>query len=399
LTWASSGEQLRFVLDERATRTNSPWEISIHKDGSAGIAVPSKLPSQQNSNVNWAWTRNDRNFVYTRRQHDGKLAVFVKSTSHWLSGWTSEIKLPVEVRAVEAIAAGNTDNVVYLLIGDANRGELLKFDSQKKAFQTFLHDLSAAVFLSYSRDRQWITYQNTLDYSLWRSRADGTDLVQLTKPPMAVEFSAWSPDDSQIAFMGQLPGKPWRIYLIGRDGGVPEEAAPGNDGQGAPTWSPDGKALVYGNVDCEETQTCWIRRLDLATKRVSQIPGSHGFRTARWSPDGKYIAALQNEERELMLFDVRRRHWSMLADSITGDNINWSSDSQSIYADSPRGQRPVIERIRIKDKQRSTVVDLAPLQNISGRVQFWFGLTPDNSTILVHGLAAAEIYALEWTDQ
>jgi Tol biopolymer transport system component len=398
LMWAPNGEQLRFVLDQ-STRANSAWEISINKDGSAGVAVPSKLPSEQNSIVNWAWTRTGKNFVYTKRQRDGKLAVFVKPKNHWLSGRAREIEFPVGVRTVEAIISGNTDNIVYLLIGDANRGVLLKFDSQKKVFQTLLHGLSAAAFLSFSKDGQWITYQNTLDYSLWRSRADGTDPVQLTKPPMAVEFSAWSPDDRQIAFMGQLPGKPWRIYLIGRDGGVPEEAALSNDAQGAPTWSPDGKALTYGNVTCEETQTCWIRRVDLASRKVDKLPGSRGFRTARWSPDGKYIAALQNEAHELMLFDVRRRHWTILADSITGDNINWASDSQSIYADSPEGQRPVIEQIRIKDRRRTTVVDLAPLQNISGRVEFWFGLTPDNSTILVHGLAASEVYVLEWADQ
>ncbi|HEV3315397.1 MAG TPA: hypothetical protein VG488_00460 [Candidatus Angelobacter sp.] len=399
LTWAPGGEQLRFSLNDIATRIGSPWEMAIHKDGSVGAAVLSKVLSDQKSVETWAWTQNDKNFVYAKRQPDGKMALFVKQKNRWLSGWGREGELPIQVRSIEGVIPGSTGNVIYLLVGNANRGELLKFDSQKKAFPTFLHGLSSAVFLSFSKDGQWITYQSTLDYSLWRCRADGTNPVQLTKSPMSVEFSSWSPDGRQIAFMGQLPGKPWRIYLIGRDGGTPEEAAPGKDGQGVPTWSPDGQALAYGNVMCEETQSCWIRRLDLATRKVDTLPDSRGFRTARWSPDGKYIAALQNEAHRLMLFDVKQRRWTMLADSITGDNITWSSDSQSIYADSPQGQRPIIERIRIKDRQRTTAVNLAPLHDISGRMEFWFGLTPDDSIIFLHTLIGSEIYVLEWTDQ
>ena len=141
---------------------------------------------------------------------------------------------------------------------------------------------------------------------------------------------------------------------------------------------------------------CWVRRLDLKTRNVEMLPGSHGFRTARWSPDGRYIAALQPETHEVMLFDVRTQRWTMLAGSITGDNLNWSNDSQFVYADSPQGEKPVIERIRIRDRKRITVVDLASLQGMPGQLSNWFGLAPDNSPILMHQFAAREVYALEW---
>ena len=127
-------------------------------------------------------------------------------------------------------------------------------------------------------------------------------------------------------------------------------------------------------------------------------PGSHGLRTARWSPDGKYIAAIQPETHALMLFNVETQHWRTLADSITGDNPNWSSDSRYIYADSPQGEHSMIERLRVSDGQRVKVVDLAAFRKVPGGVGFWFGLTPDNSPILVQGLSASEIYSLEWTD-
>src|SRR6478752_8890352 len=105
--------------------------------------------------------------------------------------------------------------------------------------------------------------------------------------------------------MGRNPGEPYRIYLIGRDGGPAKQASEGNDNQGGPSWSPDGKAIGYGNVLGEETQNGWIRRIHLATGKVEIVSGSNNFRTARWSPDGKYIAALRWQTRELMLLDVR----------------------------------------------------------------------------------------------
>ena len=244
-----------------------------------------------------------------------------------------------------------------------------------------------------------MTYVNSMDRGLWRSRVDGADAVQLTKQPMEVELSAWSPDGKRIAFMGREPGKPWRIFLIDRDGGNAIEAAEGSDNQGAPTWSPDGRELAYANVDCNQTQTCWVWRLDLAGRKTQMLPGSHGLRTARWSPDGKYIAALQPYTHDLMLFDLDSGHWTKLADSINGDNINWSSDSQSVFADSPHGEKPIIECIRIADGKRVTVANLAPLRNAFGQIATWSGLAPDNSPIVLRAFTSSEVYKLEWTDR
>jgi Tol biopolymer transport system component len=179
------------------------------------------------------------------------------------------------------------------------------------------------------------------------------------------------------------------------------EASEGDDEQGGPSWSPDGKELVYGNVICENTniQNCWIRRLKLATRKSEIVPGSNGMRTARWSPDGKYIAALRFQAHELMLFDRAGERWRMLADSVNGDNISWSRDSQYVYVDSPRDKKPMIERVRVKDGQREIVVSLSDLEKVPGQTGPWIGLTPDNSPIVCHLFTASEIYEVKWTDR
>src|SRR5207302_4132753 len=144
--------------------------------------------------------------------------------------------------------------------------------------QTVYPGLSA-IYLSFSRDGQWMTYINTTDQVLWRSRADGSQALQLSQGFEYAQLSSWSPDGRKIAFMGKKPDKPLRIYIIDRDGSQQEEAVSGEDNQGAPTWSPDGKSLVYGNVLCNEIQACWIHIVNLETKQQETLPGSHGFRT------------------------------------------------------------------------------------------------------------------------
>jgi Tol biopolymer transport system component len=147
---------------------------------------------------------------------------------------------------------------------------------------------------------------------------------------MEVELPRWSPDGKWIAFMGKQPDRPFRIFVIPAAGGVPKEASNNGDNQGAPTWSPDGRFLVYGNVLCQEERTCAIHKIDLASGKITTLPESQGLATARWSPNGRHVAALNPVQHELYVFDLDNQRWRKLADGINGNDVSWSSDSQYI---------------------------------------------------------------------
>jgi Tol biopolymer transport system component len=388
LAWAPDGKSLRFALQNPTPFTYSLWDATINEAGDSEPSRAPGFPTDGSCCAEFAWTRDGKAFMYIAIGADGKARLMAQV------GMSSrEVQVPAKINIVGGLASAR--NALYLQIGGASRAELLMFEEKQGVFQALLPGLSAD-YVSFSKDGQWMSYVNTMDNSLWRSRTDGGEPLQLTTPPAEVEVSSWSPDGQRIAFMQREPGKQWRIYLIGKDGGKAEAVSAGNDNQGGPSWSHDGKSIVYGNVYGEETQDGWLRRVDLASGKVVMIPESHNFRTARWSPDGKYIAALRWQSRELMLFDVRTERWTVLADNITGDNIAWSSNSEFVYADSPRQEKPVVERVRIRDRQRTTAVNLAPLQKVWGGAS-WVGLTPDNSPILSHLVSASEIYELKWT--
>src|ERR1022692_3809145 len=66
--------------------------------------------------------------------------------------------------------------------------------------------------------------------------------------PCISSVSSGPPDGSQIAFLADDPGSPFKIYLIPSQGGSPEELLPQrHERQGMPTWSQDGRRIAFGD--------------------------------------------------------------------------------------------------------------------------------------------------------
>jgi serine/threonine protein kinase len=80
--------------------------------------------------------------------------------------------------------------------GLQDRGELIRYDAQHRAFVPFLSGIWATD-LRFSRDGQWVAYVSYPEGTLWRSRVDGSDRLQLTNPPVFAALPRWSPDGTQ----------------------------------------------------------------------------------------------------------------------------------------------------------------------------------------------------------
>jgi Tol biopolymer transport system component len=399
LIWSPDGHRLRFVLLDQKTGTSSGWELDSRGAKWFDGSVPKQLSLNSPCCAGWTWTGDGKGFAYIVRQSIDDFPFDLGDQRVFLSGLLGiQRELSINLGRVVSLASARDGSRLYFLISQGDRGELLRFSKKEATFESYLPGLSAQD-LSFSHDGEWLSYFLSQDRSLWRSKSDGTQALRLVAPPMEVELPSWSPDGRQIAFMGRSPGKPWRIYLVGRDGGSPREAAAGDDTQGAPTWSPDGKTIAYARTNCDEDNSCGIFLLDLETGRIQPLPASETLRTARWSPDGKYIAALKRDARSVHLFDLKQRRWHKLADDLAGDDISWSSDSKALYVSCFLLERPSIDKVRISDHSRSTVVDLTPLQKMPGRLAMWFGLAPDDSPVVLHLYTSSEVYSLDTSRQ
>ncbi|HJX84695.1 MAG TPA: hypothetical protein VJ723_10160, partial [Candidatus Angelobacter sp.] len=200
LAWMPNGQALRFVLSDASAFTFAAWEIAVSKDGATG--QPQRLPLVAGCCTDWTWIQNGKTFVYVQLDSSGNSHLFM-SPENGLSTGLTKTELLVKTGPL-VLAANQGSGQLYLVFGSAYSGGLWRVDARKGALQPFLPGLSAE-YVAFSRDGQWITFVDTLDESLWRSRVDGSEPLQLTKPPMKVVVSSWSPDGKRIAFMGKEP--------------------------------------------------------------------------------------------------------------------------------------------------------------------------------------------------
>lgn len=279
-------------------------------------------------------------------------------------------------------------------MGEERRVEPLRYDLRTRRFDPYLPGLSAGAF-DFSSDRKWITYVSYPDMNLWRSRVDGTDKMQLTFPLVRAFQPRWSPDGSKIVFLDVQFYRPWRIRWLSSAGGTAEFLVPasGNEIQTDPTWTPNGKSVVFAKS--KETEKIGIYRLDLNTGNVVFIPDSNGLFSPRVSPDGRYICAFASGQKTLTLFDINSNHWSTLAE---GEELNyneWSHDGKYVYMREASGGAAELVRVRISDRILEHILRLKDFPQAVDIFGGWIGLTPDDAPVLIRDRSVQEIYALD----
>ena len=281
--------------------------------------------------------------------------------------------------------------------GSQFRGELVRYDPKSQQFVPFLSGISAGE-LDFSHDGKWVTYVSYPEYTLWRSRTDGSERLQLTYPPVSAGLPRWSPDGTQIAYVDTQLGRPWKAFLISAQGGLPKEVFPENHTQVDPSWSPDGKKLALGRTqETGQTEPLLIQIVDLATQQASTIPGSENLYSPRWSPDGQNLAALSQDSTKLFLFNFKTQKWSNWITEPGGFGFpNWSPDGRYLFYDIAFSEHPSFQRSQVGKTRSELLVDLKALTRFKSRAAGpWSNIAPDGSALFVRDLSTDELYALD----
>jgi Tol biopolymer transport system component len=235
-----------------------------------------------------------------------------------------------------------------------------------------------------------VAYVSYPEGSLWRSKLDGSERLQLTYPPLNPHLLYWSPDGRKVAFTDKNSAKIYEVDSGG--GGAPRQLMPEVSGpQWDPNWLPDGQKIVFGGGSGSAASS--IRILDTANHQVSTLPESQGLYSPRLSPDGRTILAMSIESNELMLFDFQTQRWTELAKGVFG-YPNWSHDGQYVYARDARGKGAIL-RIRVSDHKVEQLVDLKDF-SLVGSYGPALTLTSDDAPLLLRDAGTQDVYALDW---
>ena len=231
------------------------------------------------------------------------------------------------------------------------------------------------------------------------------ETVRVTGLPNSPEAIAWSPDGRRIAYLMNLPdegpklgsappkpeGATWakpleiidkvtyradgagylkpgfdKIFMVDADGGPPRQLTFGAYHDGAPEWTPDGRAILFSALRKADWELAGrdseIYRLDLASGTLTALTSRDGpDEGPEVSPDGRTIAFVgfddspkAFEQSHIYVMSAAggpaRRIASGLDRSI--DQIEWSSDGRSLYAAYAEGGSVAVARIGLDGSVR-----------------------------------------------
>jgi len=420
--FSPDGRRLRFTIRDPNQRTSSLWEVSADGKDLHAVLPGWNKPAQE---FGGAWTPDANYFLFeSTRDHTQNIWALRESASLFHKAGAEPTQLTVGP-LLFSNPTPSVDGKKLFMIGQQRRFDLIGLNrnspngnslDRKSRFSVNLPGVSAgeADILGKS---EWITYVAHPELTLWRSKLDGSSRTQLTYAPMQAHMPRWSPDGTQIAFMASRPGKPWKIFVIPAEGGTPHEVTAGdhtqgdhsqsdhnpgdhNQGdhnQGDPSWTPKGDAIVFAGMPWLEYGTAAgpnIHIADVKTAQVTDVPDSENLFSPRCSQDGRYVAALSADSTKLLLYNTEKKSWSQLAVSRFAFE-NWSHDGKYLYAEDYSDKTDDLVRVSVATGKEERLLSLKDVPRGFDPWEFWIGLAPDDSLLMMRDRSTQEIYSLE----
>ena len=202
-----------------------------------------------------------------------------------------------------------------------------------------------------------------------------------------------SPDGDRVAFLTNITGTP-QVWMIGANGGWPEQMTFYSDRVDFVSWSPDGTGLIFAKSrgGDENAQLFWLAPDGSEIKALTNAPKVR-YNFGGWSHDGRKIAYGSNK-RNANFFDVyvmdvpAGREELVYQQDGSNEPAAWSFDDRQLVV-SPGGEQLSLDNdLYLVDIQTKQATHLTPHEGAAqfGGVHF----TRDGRSILLTTNAGRE---------
>ncbi|MDB4581578.1 LpqB family beta-propeller domain-containing protein [Draconibacterium sp.] len=214
---------------------------------------------------------------------------------------------------------------------DPESGEIL--NQPKKLIESFEgHNLNP----DYSRDGKHLAYVRRMrsDILCIRSLETGEER-EFSLKLKQIELPRWSPDGKSILIAGKDNNNLLKLYQVDtQTGNLTPFASPEENLRGRHEWSPDGKAIFYGQRSITNNRTQIVHReLESGTEKELFLGSDNNQFYLSCSPDGKWLSFFKRTGKELKIIPLAGGESRVLFKCKQNDHLStlrWTADGKYI---------------------------------------------------------------------
>jgi len=234
-----------------------------------------------------AWTKDSRSVVYEAFQYRNDLELFtmhpdgsgVRQLTNNTFDDTAPSWSPDGTRIVdegERAVDGTLPGLFAYAIGSGTATRLTTGDDHHPAWSP---DGGAIAFSRWEND-------SGAPERIFLTDPSGTRVTPLTPPQQTTaDLPSWSPDGKRIVYVDQAPGSDRALFVIDRDGTAPVQLTTlpfASD----PAWSPDGTKIAFFGTEDFAGSYVYVINADGTGLRRVVMPHTTSLVRPAWSPDG-----------------------------------------------------------------------------------------------------------------
>jgi Tol biopolymer transport system component/DNA-binding winged helix-turn-helix (wHTH) protein len=400
LVWSPDGETLRFTESSANNASDEIWQITAD-----GRNLRRPLDNERDTHeVGGTWADQGRYFLFTAGLNSHVTLAVDTLSNIWVAQrkrffLRAERANPLQLThgpvSFTQLATSHAGTRIFAL-GTHPEYQLIRVGAKTQNVTRLLDDAGATT-VDYSPDGEWIVYALRQNGSIWKSRRDGSGRVELTSTPPGAFAPSWSPDGKKILFTAFSLGKQPQLYVIPSEGGTPQPVLPpGTTGATiSGDWSPDSREIVMDYMEPGKDLRPHLQIVHVDTGKVTVLAGTEGWSQPRWAPDGKHFAAVDQGGHRILMSDGDGKNWKYLAEAKNPREIYWSSDSKFVYFQDTGDEEQSVFRVSVAAAKTQKILGFKEwLENGAAQCHFT-GVGPDGSIYATIDHGGTDLYAVD----